>query len=366
MCMKILQICPHPYEEGMGGISEYVRNISKILAERNEVKVFATDPKGILPKSEIIDNVQVERYRRWAPGRAYYFSLELLRKIKKDEYDVVHSHSYGTFPFQISFLSNYNKLIYSTHMHEFQTSYVRRIIFKFYNPIGKIILKKAKKIIAVSSHEKMLLTNIFGMSPSMISVIPCGVNLNEFYDVMNDKQRRGVTSQKNILYVGRLDDYKGVRYLIEVMPYLGNHVNLILVGRGPLKGYLVQRSKELHISNRVKFQNIIPRKELLRLYQSSDLFVLLSRYEAYSLSVAEALVSGVPCLVSNTSALAEWIDGVNCFGIDYPIDIEELSETITNILSENPKVDISNMFSVKKVMDWREVVNNLVQIYDEN
>ncbi len=360
--MKILQICPHPYEEGMGGVSEYVRNISKILAENNDVTVFATDPRGTLPKYEVIDNVHVERYKRWAPGRAYYFSIELLRKLKKDKYDLVHSHSYVTFPFQISFLSQHKKLVYSTHMHEFPTTQFRRIALKFYNYIGKNILKKANKIIAVSFFEKMLLINNFGMNPDKISVIPCGINYDEFNDVMKNKKSRSVSSPKNILFVGRLHEDKGVRSLIEVMPYLKSDVNLTLVGRGPLKGHLVERSRQLNISNRIKFKNQIPRKELLKLYHDADLFVLLSRHEAYSLSVAEALMSRVPCIVSNTSALTEWIDDVNCYGIEYPIDIIELSEKINCLLEKNLKVDIGNFLGVK-IKDWRDVVKELENIY---
>ena len=79
--MKILQVCPNPYEEGSGGISEHVRNISKRLAKRHDVTVYATDPSRKLPRFEVVDGVKVERYRRLAPSKAYFFSWELPIKL---------------------------------------------------------------------------------------------------------------------------------------------------------------------------------------------------------------------------------------------------------------------------------------------
>ena len=58
--------------------------------------------------------------------------------------------------------------------------------------------------------------------------------------------------------------------------------------------------------------------QLLDLYSKADLLLLLSEHEAYSLVVADALASGTPCLVGNTSALSEWVDDKSCFGINLP------------------------------------------------
>jgi glycosyltransferase involved in cell wall biosynthesis len=81
----------------------------------------------------------------------------------------------------------------------------------------------------------------------------------------------------------------------------------------------------------------------------------LSKHEAYGLSVAEALCAGTPCLVANASALTEWVDGENCFGIDYPIDLGVLAELIKKIARK----------SVCKpaVLDWDEVTDRLIRLY---
>ena len=91
--MKIAQVCPryHPY---IGGVETHVKEVSERLAKRgHEVEVLTTDPRGDLPKQEIIDGVIVRRFKSWAPGEAYYFSGALKRYLTENSrsYDVVLS-----------------------------------------------------------------------------------------------------------------------------------------------------------------------------------------------------------------------------------------------------------------------------------
>lgn len=86
------------------------------------------------------------------------------------------------------------------------------------------------------------------------------------------------------------------------------------------------------------------------------MFVLLSRNEAFGITVAEALSSGLPCIVSRTSALAEWIDGKSCFGIDYPIDIKELSGLVTQVARLSPG-------RRDGIMDWNDVADRTAKVY---
>jgi len=49
-----------------------------------------------------------------------------------------------------------------------------------------------------------------------------------------------------------------------------------------------------------------------------------SKFESFCIGVEDALGVGTPCLAANTSALSEWIDGTNCLGFDYPVDVDAL------------------------------------------
>ena len=93
------------------------------------------------------------------------------------------------------------------------------------------------------------------------------------------------------------------------------------------------------------------------MYAGAGVFVLLSQHEAFSIVVAEALAAKTPCIVANTSALTEWIDNKNCFGIDYPISNTELAELINTVI--NKKV------SEVRLWDWDEVAQQIARVYEE-
>jgi glycosyltransferase involved in cell wall biosynthesis len=357
--MKILQVCPNPYERGSGGISEHVRCISERLAKRHKVTVYATDPSGMLPSYDLINGVRVERYRRFAPSKAYFFSWELLLKLRKARFDVVHGHGYHAFPMHLSSFAKCEKFIVTTHFHGAGHSAFRNCLLSLFKPIGKRTLTKADTIIAVSEFEKRLLCSYFKIDTSKVVVIPNGIDLSEFAGLK--RRRRGFRS---ILYVGRLESYKGVQYLVEILPKLPDDVILEIVGNGSLRGYLEARAKKLSVADRVFFFHGLSRRELLQKYVDADIFILLSEREAYSLAVAEALAAGTHCIVANTSALSEWVDNQTCFSVDYPIRLDKLKEIVNYVLENKVhKKNIAEKWIGKKIYDWDDVIKRLEDVY---
>jgi len=351
--MKILQVCPR-YPPDIGGVEEHVRNISERLARRYDVTVFTTDPTGKFPKEEIINGVKVRRFESLAPGESYYFSRELKECLMKnsDGFDIVHAHSYHAFPaLYAAQAKSKNKFIFTPHFHGKGHSLLRSLLHIPYKIFGKTIFIKADKVVCVSNYEKSLIMKHFKVDEEKIVVIPNGIDLNGFRGLEKAKKNR-----KTILCVSRLEKYKGIQYIIEVLPRLESDVVLEIVGKGPYKENLVRLAKKLNVSERVKFFQQLPRSELLQMYASADVFVLLSKHEAYGLSVAEALCAGTPCIVANTSALTEWVDGENCFGIDYPINLDALADLIIRVMGKRVCKPV--------VLDWDEIVTRLVCLYE--
>jgi len=215
--MKILQVCPR-YPPDIGGVEEHVKNISERLARKYDVSVFTTDPTGKFPKEEIINGVKVRRFKSWAPSESYYFSRELKECLmrKSDDFDVVHAHSYHAFPaLYAAQAKNMNKLIFTPHYHGGGHTFFRSMLHVPYKFLGKNIFSKADKIICVSNYEKSLVLNHFKICEEKVTVIPNGVNLEEFKCLERRKK-----DYRAILYVGRLEKYKGVQYLIEALSNL--------------------------------------------------------------------------------------------------------------------------------------------------
>ncbi|MEM3702978.1 MAG: glycosyltransferase family 4 protein [Candidatus Bathyarchaeia archaeon] len=355
--MNILQVCPDFYVE-VGGISVHIQNISERLARKHDVTVYATTDGSRFPRYELKNGVRVERFKCYSPSNSYFFSWEMLLRMRKVKFDIVHGHGYHAFPLHFSTVAKCDKFVVTPHFHGVGHSAFRECLVRLLKPFGNRTLKKAERIIAVSEFEKSLLTRYFKIDPEKVTIIPNGVDFSEFSGL-----RKRNRDFRSILYVGYLIGYKGVQYLVEVLPRLADDVVLEVVGGGPLKPFLEKRAKELKVYDRVRFYENLSRQELLQKYADADVFVLLSRFEAYSLVVAEALTAGTPCIVANTSALSEWVDNESCFGVGLPVDLSEVAKVINHVLDNG--VDRRNMrnWVGNKILDWNEVARRLESIY---
>ncbi len=349
--MRILQVSVG-YSPAFGGIANHVKNISERLVKKHEVTVFTHNYRGFWPEEERINGVLVRRFKSFSPGAAYHFSPSMIRELKRSRYDIVHGHGYHSLPLYFSRYATGKKFVATSHHHGHGHTAFRDVLYKLYKPFGKRIFTDADTIIAVSNYEKKLLLKEFGLDEGKIRLIPNGVTLAEF------TLEKVPQKTKSILYVGRLEEYKGVQYIIQVLPLLDDNFILEVVGWGTYEMELIRLTNELGLKQRVRFNHFLPRSELLKMYNRAQVFVLLSKDEAFSIVVAEALASKTPCVVVNTTALREWVDNKNCFGIDYPISTDRLAELIRKV--SNVKVtDV-------KLWDWDDVVREIEDIYDLN
>lgn len=355
--MKILQVLHDSYED-VGGVSVHVRNISERLAKRHDVTVFATNYRGLEPWHETIKGVKVERFRCFAPKNAYFFTVDMPLRMRKERFDIVHAHGYHAFPFHLATLAKGDRFIATPHFHGVGHSSFRNAVVRLLKPLGKRTLNKAKAIIAVSDFEKSLICHDMRISEDRVTVIPNGVDFSEF-EGLKRRDHEGRT----ILYVGYLISYKGAQYLVDVLPRLPKDVRLKIVGRGPMKPFLEKRALDLGVSGRVDFYSNLSRKDLLQMYVDADVFALLSRYEAYSIAVAEALAASTPCVVARTSALAEWDDGATCLGVNFPINLGELAERIKFLLGGRLEKRLFSKWYDKKIMDWNRVAQEIEKTY---
>jgi len=335
----------------MGGTEDHVKNISERLAKKHDVTVFTTDPSGKLRKEEVINGVQIRRFKAFAPSEAYYFSSSMLRALKTSEFDVVHGHDFHALPMFFSRYAKCKQFVVTPHYHGVGHTPFRNFLMTLYKPIGGKALEDADRIICVSNFEKKLLQSHFNLGDEKIEVIPNGINLEEFEKSLRKRKQ----DYRTILCVSRIEKYKGIDYIVRALPKLQDDIELEIVGKGTHKDSLMRLVSKLGLLKRVRFYQDLSRKELLQRYANADVFVLLSRHEAFGITVAEALASGTPCIVARGSALEEFVDDRNCFGIDYPIDLDALADLIKKISGK----------SVCKpaVLDWDEVANRLTKLY---
>ncbi|WP_424357540.1 glycosyltransferase family 4 protein [Methanocella sp. MCL-LM] len=347
--MRIAQVCPR-YPPYIGGVETHVAEISGRLARAgHDVTVISTDPAGKYPRDEVIDGVRVLRFPAFAPGDAYYLSPSLSNFVKKSQgFDIVHAHGYHAFPALLATASSARKFVFTPHYHGKGHTPLRNLLLKPYKVAGSRVFRRADSVICVSEFEKGLVCRDFGCD-GKVKVIPNGVIKSEFAGL------KTVRASKVILYVGRLEQYKGVQYAIRALGELPDY-RLQIIGKGPYKEALVKEAADAGVSERVEFHSGLTREELLKCYASAEVTVMLSKFEAYGITVAEALTAGVPTIVANGSALSEFVDGGLCRSVDLPVSPEMLADMIRKA---------ERMPYMKEILDWDDVVRRLLTVYQE-
>ncbi len=150
-----------------------------------------------------------------------------------------------------------------------------------------------------------------GISPASVKVIPMGTNLRNCFVPPRDQRR-----ENTLLFVGRLVEKKGVRYLIDAMPnILERHrdASLLIVGSGPEEASLMERTAELGLDGYIRFTGSVGNTQLPELYQSCSIFVFPSvvaedgDQEGFGLVLVEALGCECTVIATDLPAMKDFI-----------------------------------------------------------
>ncbi len=360
--MKIVQVC-HRYYPDPGGVEKIVQEISERMAQRgHSVEVVTTDPSGLLPEYETINMVNIVRFRSFAPQEAYYFPPGIYSYLKNVDCDLIHAHNYHAFPALIACMArNDHKLIISPYYHGKGHTFIRNLLFIIYNRVfGAYFFNKADMIISPSDFEAELLIRDFKLDRSGFLTIAPGVD-DALFDLSDLKK---TNKNHSILFVGRIEEYKGLQYVIRAMEYISDldeqEFVFNIVGSGPYKDRLQKIAEKKRV--KIIWHGHTSKEQLYQQYREADLLILLSRFETFGIVVAEALASKVPALVVKNGALGEFVDDNVCFSVENPDDAKELGDKILEICKMD--IDFSGL-SDRKVRKWAVVVDEYERAYKE-
>ena len=343
--MKVVQVCPS-YPPYVGGVGTHVENLSRELANRGlEVEIYTLDPKGTCDKLQVSDSVVVRRFRGSYFQGPYSFSRDLLESLKDASADIVHAHDFKTIiPLTAAIAKKTNKIKLALTMYYHGTghTFLWNILFQTYRRVfGKPILKSSDLTICTSKYEEELVLKHF-KKISNLQIIPCCIN-EELY---SRTQRSKEETRFKILFVGRLEAYKGVQFLLRGFHMLLADLDaeLWIVGNGPFKDYLTSLSRKLKIADKVTFSDKVG-SEVLSEYLSADLVVVPSLLESFNLVAIEALACGTPVLTTPLGEATVLAKKGWCLEISNPKDIRELYEKMKRILTGSITFDLHSIRS---------------------
>lgn len=165
----------------------------------------------------------------------------------------------------------------------------------------------SSRFLAASSFTRRTLIEN-GVDREAIRVIPYGIDSKRFCPLQ--KHWRSSHKTLRLLFVGRINQRKGVKYLLEAMRLLDSRdVQLTICGR-PVD------SLELfeHAGAKIQVRPSVSSDELLAAYREADLFVFPSVAEGFGQVLLESLACGLPILSTTHTAAPDLIeDGVQGF-----------------------------------------------------
>jgi glycosyltransferase involved in cell wall biosynthesis len=168
-----------------------------------------------------------------------------------------------------------------------------------------------------------------------VATIPMGADIPPLPHLQTKKLPNTIVCVINF----NLAYLKGVDLLIRVVKELPN-IRLVLIGEGTQRRLMMSFAERLNVSDRVTFTGFIPRKELLIHLLRASLFALPTRpsfHEGTNRAVLEAMLCGLPIVVTKTGGLPELVvDGINGIVVE-PENVKDLARAIFTLLS-NPEL----------------------------
>lgn len=187
--------------------------------------------------------------------------------------------------------------------------------------------------IAVSSAAREFAERVF---PAEYEVIPNGVDTDRFspdQPVLPELADGNPT----VLFVGRMDPRKGLKYLLRAFPRIAAsvpNVRLVVVGNGLLRRYY-QSFLPAALTARVRYVGFVPGTVLPRYYRSADVYCAPSvGGESFGIVLLEAMASGTPVVASNITGYNSVVhDGVEGRLVP-PRDPDALADAIVELLRD--------------------------------
>lgn len=228
--------------------------------------------------------------------------------------------------------------IISVHWHCFLDE--RRgfspFIYILYQRMALFILPfLAKSIITTSPSLRNELKIL--IPSARIDVLPCSLDLNYEKQLLKVEDRISPASCIRVVFIGRLDSYKRVDWLIEALESMPTPWKLSVVGDGPKRKYLESYAiSRLGCGNNIRFYGQVNEQFKLKVLMDSHVLVLPSDRcnEAFGIVQLEAMASGIPALAFDylRSGMA-WVSEIGAFPWSrQPLD---LSQALSKLLNED-------------------------------
>ncbi len=282
----------------VAGAEVLVRETVRRLAGRVTASVFCLDAVGRIGEEMRAEGADVTAFGR-RPGRDWGVARRLAAAARARGVEVMHAHQYTPFFYAAlaRVLNPHCRLILTEHGRHYpdRVSPLRRAV-------NRLALDRLADAVTACCHFSAEgLTKTDGFAGSRIEIVENGIDVGRYGPAADQaalKASLGLDPERRyVVHVARHHPVKDQATLLRGFAAAGlSGVDLLVAGDGPLREELEGLAAQLHVRTRVKFLGI--RTDIPDLMRAADVFALTSVSEAASLTLLEAMATGLPSVVT--------------------------------------------------------------------
>ena len=228
---------------------------------------------------------------------------------------------------------------------------------RFGKMLGRFIIRNTDMVLPVSTYIRDVIEEVAGAGFDH-RIISMGADIERFKPA---PQRQDSTF--TYLFVGKIVEKKGLRFLLEAVKELDNdqmRFQLIVVGGGRSKEKMQAHARSLGIADKVRFLGWVNHAGLAQIYNESDVVVVPSVFdhkgetEGMPTVIPEAMACGIPVIASNISGIPDIVkDGYNGW-LTIPGDPMDLAQKMRSVYNcKDMKAYRDNCVNTAAAYSWK-------------
>lgn len=289
---------------------------------------------------------------------------EMARLIAKQvPHDIIHCHDWMTYLAGINAKETSGKpLVVHVHATEFDRSGGNGLNPHVYG-MEKLGFQKADAVVTVSNFTKEKVVEHYAINTKKVHVAHNAIEQTEEVKEVLKLNKK----DKVVLFLGRLTLQKGpdwflytAKKVIEKTP----DVKFVVVGGGDMEGFMIEKSAELGLADKVLFAGWLSGKDIDRAFKMADVYVMPSVSEPFGLTPLEAMRNGTPVIISKQSGVSEVIN--HCMKVDF-WDTNQMANKILGVLYYKELQEELGLHGKREVekISWDDTANKVLNLYGD-
>lgn len=323
-----------------GGMNVYVRELSRLLGRQGiavDVYTRRHDPwePPVVDFGPLVRVIHLPagpaasyaKHRIWDHLPQFVESVQSFAVRHDLHYDLLHSHYWLSGWVALQLRQAWSlPMVHMSHTLGYPKNAAAQQAWEQDPPrrlqVEYEVLGRSDALVAESPASKQHMVHEYGVEPSRVQVIPCGVDTTLFQPQDRRRARRALALPETapiLLFIGRLQPLKGIDTLLRAAQIVRQQypdLHVCIVGGGvdgddPHEaeelGRLRALGEQLGIPSHLAFIKAQAQDTLAQYYAAADVFVMPSHYESFGMVVVEAMACGTPVVASCVGGMASTV-----------------------------------------------------------